>query len=121
MKKLVVLLLALLPLQASADVISYNKCKVNAGKTLADVQAWLSDWRGLVKKEGIDYRIRLLIAHADGQVALTDFFIEGTTSTFETYGKAYQQWYTAPVFRDSNAKLTAIATCDAATVYQTAE
>lgn len=121
MKKLAFLFLVLLPLQGSADVITYNKCKVNAGKTLADVQAWLKDWRALAKQEGIDYRIRLLVPHADAQVALTDFFIEGTTPTFESYGKAFHEWYTAPVFAASNAQLTAAATCDAGSTYRTAD
>jgi hypothetical protein len=121
MKKLAILLLACLPLQASADVIQYNKCKVNAGKSFADVRAWLNDWRGLVKKEGIDYRIRLLQPHADSTVAITDFFLEGTTPTFESYGKAYTWWYGAPAAEASNAQLTAAATCDAGSVYRTAE
>jgi len=122
MKKLAVLLLALLPLQASADVISYNKCKVNAGKTFADVQAWLTDWRALVKKEGTDYKVRLLIPHADAQVSLSDFFLEGSTSTFESYGKAFQLWYgSSPAWKASSAQLTAAASCDGGSIYRTAD
>jgi hypothetical protein len=121
-KKLAVLLLALLPLQASADVISYNKCTVSAGKTFADVQAWLTDWRALVKKEGVDYQVRLLVPHADAQVGLADFFIEGSTSTFESYGKAFQLWYgSAPAWQASNAQLTAAASCDGGSIYRTAD
>jgi hypothetical protein len=121
-RKLAVLLLTLLPLQASADVISYNKCTVNAGKTFADVQKWLTDWRALVKKEGVDYEVRLLIPHADAQVSLTNFFLEGSTSTFESYGKAFQLWYgSAPGWQASNAQLTAAASCDGGSVYRTAD
>jgi hypothetical protein len=121
MKRLAVLLLLLAPLHASADVIQYNQCKINAGKTMADVQAWLTDWRSLVKKEGIDYKIRLLLPHADPQVPLTDFFIEGTTPTFDSYGKAYQWWYNAPSAQPSNARLTSAATCNSGSTYRTAE
>lgn len=121
MKRLAALLLILAPLHARADVIQYNQCKLNAGKTMADVQAWLNDWRSLVKKEGIDYKIRLLLPHADPSVPQADFFIEGTTPTFESYGKAYQWWYTAPSAQSSNAQLTAAATCSAGSAYRTAE
>lgn len=121
MKRLAALLLVLAPLHASADVIQYNQCTINDGKTLADVQTWLNDWRGLAKKEGIDYRIRLLLPHADSQISLTKFFIEGTTPTFESYGKAYQWWYSAPSAQASNTQLTSAASCDAGSVYRTAE
>jgi len=120
-KKLVVLFLLCLPLQAFGDVIQYNRCKVNEGKTLADVRAWLNDWRALVKKEGIDYRIRLLQPHSDTAIPLTDFFIEGTTPTFESYGKAYQWWYDAPAAQGSNTQLTSAATCDSGSVYRTTD
>ena len=121
MKRLAALLLILAPLHAQADVIQYNQCKLNAGKTLADVQAWLNDWRGLAKKEGIQYKIRLLLPHAEPSLAINDFFIEGTTPTFESYGKAYQWWYAAPSAQSSNAQLTAAASCNAGSAYRTAE
>ena len=121
MKRLAFSLLALLPLQASADVVSYNKCTVSEGKTFADVQAWLTDWRAIAKKEGVDYEVRLLLPHADTSVSLTTFFLEGSTSSFESYGKAFQLWYTGAAFRDSNAQLTAAASCDGGSVYRTAD
>ena len=121
MKKYIVLLLLCLPLQAFGDVIQYNRCKVNAGKTLADVRVWLNDWRALVKKEGIDYRVRLLQPHADPAIPLTDFFIEGTTSTFESYGKAQEWWYSAPAAQPSRAQLTSAAACDSGSMVRTTD
>jgi len=121
-KKLVVLLLVLLPLSAAADVVSYNKCKVSEGKTFADVQAWLTDWRALVKKDGVDYKVRLLIPHSDPTLSLSEFFLEGSTSSFASYGKAFELWYgTAPAWQASNAQLTAAAVCDGGITYRTTD
>ena len=66
MKNVVLILcLVCLPIQASAEMMHSSKCELNEGKTIADVQTWVNDWRALVKEKGIDYRIRLLIPHAD--------------------------------------------------------
>lgn len=76
MKKLIALLLLCLPVQASAEVMHYSKCKTNEGKEIADVQTWVNDWRVLAKKNAIEYRVRLLLPHADSQLAADEFFIE---------------------------------------------
>jgi hypothetical protein len=121
MNKLVGLFLLCLPLQASAEVMHYSKCKTNDGKTIADVQAWLNDWRGLVKKKGIEYRVRLLVPHADGQLAANEFFIEGGSPTLQSYAAAWQWWYTDAEAQASNTQLTAAATCDSGAVYRSTD
>ena len=121
MRKLVVLLVACLPLQAGAEIMHYSKCKMNPGKTIADVQAWVKDWRALAKQKGIDYRVRLLLPHADSQLVANEFFIEGGSPTLESYAKAWQWWYTSAEASASNAQLTAAATCDSAAVYRSTD
>ncbi len=121
MRKLLVLLLICLPFQASAEVMHYSKCKMNDGKTVADVQAWVDGWRTLVKKKGIEYRIRLLLPHADSQLAAGEFFIEGGSPTLPSYAAAWQWWYTDAEARASNEKLTAAATCDSGAVYRSTD
>ena len=121
MKKLMALLLVCLPLRAGAEVMHYSKCKTNDGKTIADVQAWLNDWRILAKKRGIEYRVRLLLPHADSQVAANEFFIEGGSPTLESYAKAWQWWYTDADALASNTQLTAAATCDSGAVYRSTD
>jgi hypothetical protein len=57
--------LVFFPLQAFAEVLHYSKCSTNDGKTIADVQTWVNDWRALAKKRSIQYHVRLLVPHAD--------------------------------------------------------
>ena len=121
MKKLVALFLVCFPLQASAEVMHYSKCKTHDGKTITDVQTWLNDWRSLVKKEGIEYRLRLLLPHADSQLAANEFYIEGGSPTLQSYAKAWQWWYTDADAQASNAQLTAVATCDSGAVYRSTD
>jgi hypothetical protein len=121
MKKLVALLLFCLPLQASAEVMHYSKCKMNSGKTIADVQAWLKDWRVLAKKKGIEYRVRILVPHADGQLAADEFFIEGGSPTLQSYAKAWDWWYTDSDALASNKQLSAATTCQSGAVYRSTD
>jgi len=120
-KRMLALFLLSLPLPASAEVMHYSKCKINDGKTIADVQAWLNDWRGLVKKEKIEYRVRLLLPHADSQLAANEFFIEGGSPTLESYAKAWQWWYTSTSAQPSTKQLNAAATCDSGSVYRSTD
>jgi hypothetical protein len=112
MKKLMALILFCLPLQASAEVMHYSKCKINDGKTIADVQTWLNEWRPLAKKNSIEYRVRLLLPHADSQLGANEFFIEGGSPTLQSYAKAWQWWYTDAAALTSNRQPQAAATCD---------
>jgi hypothetical protein len=99
----------------------YSKCTTNDGKTIADVQTWLTDWRGLVKKKGIEYRVRLLLPHADSQLEANEFFIEGGSPTLQSYAKAWDWWYTDADAAASNRQLTAAATCDSGVVYRSTD
>jgi hypothetical protein len=121
MKKLLALLLVCMPLRASAEVMHYSKCKTNEGKTIADVQTWLNDWRVLAKKSGIEYRVRILLPHADSQLAADQFFIEGGSPSLASYAKAWQWWYTDAAALASNAQLTAATTCDSGAVYRSTD
>jgi len=121
MKRLVAVFLVFMPLQASAEVMHYSKCKTNSGKTIADVQTWLKDWRALAKKEGIEYQIRLLIPHADSQLKADEFFIEGGSATLQSYAKAWDWWYTDPDAAASNKQLTAATTCDSGAVFRSTD
>lgn len=121
MKSILVLCLVLLPLQAFGEVMHYTKCKLNEGKTVADVQAWVDAWRVLKKNEGIDYRVRILIPHADNDLGSDEFFIEGGSSTLESYAKAWTWWYTDPDAAKSNDQLTAAADCDSGAVYRSTD
>ncbi len=103
---------------ASAEVMHYSKCKLAQGKTIDDVQAWVNDWRALAKEKGIDYRIRLLIPHADNDLGAGEFFIEGGSSTLRSYAAAWDWWYTDAKAAKSADQLNAAATCDAGVVYR---
>jgi hypothetical protein len=52
--KFLSIVMALLPLSAFADVMHYSICELKQGKSLADVQQWVDDWRPMAKKAGID-------------------------------------------------------------------
>jgi hypothetical protein len=121
MKTILVLCLVLLPVQAFGEIMHYSKCKLADGKTIDDVQAWVNDWRVLKDAQGIDYRVRLLIPHADNDLGADEFFIEGGSSTLESYAKAWNWWYTDSSAAKSVAQLNAAATCDSGAVYRSTD
>lgn len=118
---LLVLVLVWVGTQASAEVMHYSKCSVAEGKTIADVQAWVKDWSALKKKQGIDYRLRILLPHADTNAGANEFFLEGGSSTLQSYAAAWDWWYTDADAAKSNAQLIAAATCDSGAVYRSAD
>jgi hypothetical protein len=120
---LIVLGLALvwLPAQAWAEVMHYSRCKLVEGKTIDDVQAWVKDWRALKTDKGIDYRVRILIPHADNDLGANEFFIEGGSSTLASYAAAWNWWYTDADAAKSADQLNAAATCDSGVVYRSTD
>ena len=121
MRKLVALFLICLPVSAFAEVMDYTKCKTNEGKTIADVQAWVKDWRVLAKKEKVDYELRILVPHADPQMHANEFFIEGRTPSLETHAKSWQWWYTDTDAAASNKQLNGACTCDIGAIYRSVD
>jgi hypothetical protein len=107
--------------QASAEVMHYSKCKLEEGKTIPDVQAWVDGWRTLVKEKGIDYRVRILLPHADNDLGADEFFIEGGSSTLETYAAAWSWWYNDAEAAKSADQLNAAASCDSGAVYRSTD
>ncbi len=120
-KLLVLLCVAWLPLQAFAEVMHYSKCETNEGKTIDDVQAWVKDWRALAKKKNIDYKLRLLIPHADSDLEANEFFMEGSSPTLQSYAQAWEWWYTDSDADASGDQLAAAATCNSGAVYRTTD
>jgi hypothetical protein len=117
-----VLVLAFVPLSVSAEVLHYSSCTLKDGKTLADAQAWVEDWRPLVKSAGIDYKVRLLTGHAapaDGM--LPNFAIEGRSSTLSSHAAAWEWWYSDAKAAKSSAQIESVADCGANSIYLTTE
>lgn len=107
--------------QAFAEVMHYSKCKLVQGKTIDDVQAWVNDWRALKTKNNIDYRVRILIPHADSNLGAGEFFIEGGSPTLQSYAAAWNWWYTDAAAAKSGDQLNAAATCDSGVVYRSSD
>ena len=116
MKALLAGSLLLLSMSASAEVMQYSLCTLNEGKTIADAQAWLDDWRKLVADEKIDYQLRLLQPHA-GTEALNQFYIEGASATLTSSAAAWEWWYSDEDALTSGAQLVATATCGGNSFY----
>ena len=115
-------ILVFVPLSVSAEVLHYSSCTLKDGKTLADAQRWVEDWRPMVKSAGKDYKIRLLTGHAaqaDGM--LPNFAIEGRSSTLSSHAAAWEWWYSEAKAAKSNAQLQSIADCGANSIYLTTE
>jgi len=117
----VTLVLFWLAAPASAEVMHYSKCKLEDGKTIEDVQAWVTDWRKLKTEKGIDYEIRILVPHADNDLGADEFFIEGRSSTLSSHGAAYEWWYSDDAAAASGTQLNAAATCDSGAIYRTTD
>jgi hypothetical protein len=105
---------------ASAEVMQYSLCTLNDGKTIQDVQAWLTSWRTLVKQAGKQYQVRILLPHA-AQLKLDQFYIEGSSPTLTTYAAAWEWWYADAQALKSNAQLVSTATCEANEIFMTAD
>jgi hypothetical protein len=121
MKKWLAFALLLLPLQAGAEVMNYTQCKMIAGKAFSEIEQWQKDWRALATKNKIDYRLRLLVPHADGVIGLDEFFIEGATPSLTSHAKAWEWWYGNAETQALNARLTGLATCKSTTIYMTSD
>ncbi len=120
--RLLLTMVVFVPLSASAEIMHYSSCTLNDGKTLADAQAWVEDWRPIAKRAGIDYKVRLLTGHAAPADAMPpNFAIEGSSSTLSTYAKAWEWWYSSKEAAKSNAKLQSVATCGSSSVFTTTE
>lgn len=117
----VTLVLFWLGAPASAEVMHYVKCKLEDGKTIADAQTWLDDWRKLKTEKGIDYHIRLLLPHADNDLVAGEFFIEGRSTTLASHAAAYEWWYNDEAAAKSGDQLNAAAACDAGVIYRTTD
>ena len=81
----------------------------------------MTSWRSLAKKNAVEYRVRVLLPHADSQLAANEFYIEGGSPTLQSYAAAWQWWYTDAAALASNAQLTAAATCDSGAVFRTTD
>ena len=107
--------------QAFGEVMHYSKCQLAEGKTIDDAMAWVTEWRTLVKAKGIDYSVRLLVPHADNDLGADEFFIEGGSSTLQSYAAAWDWWYTDAEAAKSADQLNAAATCDSGAVYRSTD
>ena len=116
--KILLTILAFVPLSVSAEVLHYSSCTLKDGKTLADAQGWVEDWRPIAKSAGQDYKIRLLTGHAapaDGM--LPNFAIEGRSSTLSSYAAAWEWWYSDAKAAKSNMQLQSVADCGTNSIY----
>jgi hypothetical protein len=110
------------PLSVSAEVMHYSLCTLNDGKTLADVQAWVNDWRPIAKSAGIDYEVRVLVGHAaTADEMLPNFALEGSSPTLSTYAAAWEWWYSDDKAATSNAQLLSAAACGSNSIFTTTE
>jgi hypothetical protein len=114
--------LVFVPLSVSAEVLHYSSCTLKDGKTLADAQGWVEDWRPMVKSAGKDYQIRLLVGHAaTADSMLPNFAIEGRSPTLSSHAAAWEWWYSDAKAAKSNAQMQSIADCGANSIYVTTE
>jgi hypothetical protein len=100
--------------------MQYSLCTLNDGKTMADAQAWVNEWRALVKKEKLDYAIRLLVPHASVE-QVGQFFIEGTAPSLSSHATAWEWWYSDEDAAASNAQLADAASCGGNSIYMTTD
>lgn len=116
MKKLISVLILIVPFSVSAEVMQYSLCTLNEGKTIADAQAWVDSWRNLVDAENVKYEVRLLIPHA-GTEGLNQFYIEGASPTLTTSAAAWEWWYSDEDALNSAATLADAAVCGGNSFY----
>ena len=103
---------------ASADVMDYSRCQLEEGKSIDDVQKWVTDWRALAKKNSVNYQLRLLVPHSDTTLMAGEFFIEGRSPSLATHAAAWQWWYTNADAAKSADQLAAAATCRSTAIYR---
>jgi hypothetical protein len=100
-------------------MLLHTRCEVSPGRPFSSVEAVLVEWRELFEKHGFgDYKIRLLIPHAVGGTEDFTFWIEGSSPTFERYGKAWEWWYTAREAASARASMQEVFTCGTARLFR---
>ena len=116
---LLFILLTFVPFIASAEVFQFSVCTYKDGKSIGDVQAWLEDWRGLVKREGKQYELKLLTANAGSHKLKpgSQFALLGNTPTLTTYGDGWDFWYGAKAAEQSRTTLQSLASCSANSIW----
>jgi hypothetical protein len=106
---------------ANAEVLTYEKCALNSGKTLDDVEAVFREWRQVSEKAGFgDYKIRLLLPHAFADVGAGSFWIEGSAPNLERYGLGWAWWYSAPEAQPVAEALEKTFTCESRSIFRSA-
>ncbi len=116
----IVLFCLAVPMFAAADTITYSKCTLNDGQTIADVETVFKSWRALADKEGYkDYKIRILIPHAAADAAASTFWLEGSAPSFERSGAAFDWWYSDSDAAASLAAMNRVFTCGLAEIFRT--
>ena len=116
----IVLFCLAVPMFAAADTITYSKCALNDGKTLADVDKVFKSWRAVADKDGYkDYKIRILIPHAAVDAAASTFWLEGSAPSFARSGAAFDWWYSDSDAAASLAAMNRVFTCGLQEIFRT--
>jgi hypothetical protein len=102
-----------LPAGSDATTREFLKCKLNDGKTLADLEQVIGEWRALVDKAGYsDYKVEILSpVHAD-DINIGVFYWMGTTPDYARLGAGYNWWITDADAAKMADKLNAVYTCE---------
>ena len=119
LKKIMLVVIPFISISVSAEVTQFSLCTFNDGKKMADVQAWLVDWRKLAKSAGKQYQLKLLNPNAGGDQIHpgSQFGMLGTTPTLTTYGDGWDWWYSADEARKLRERLQSLASCGANSIW----
>lgn len=121
MSKIKVLLFVIpfLSVAVSAEVVQFSICTLNEGKTMADAQAWMEDWRKIKKQANKQYELQLFNPNAGDDTLLPgkQFGMLGTTPTLTSYGDGWDWWYSSTATMKSREMLGTIAACGANSIW----
>lgn len=119
MKTLIVLAILLVPFCAfGEEMVFYATCELRDGKTTDDLSAGLNEWKALKDKNGLDFSLRVLTPHTAADTRLNVFVLEGSSSTFVSYAKGFEWWYTNNDAQSMSLKLDEIYTCTSSSLYR---
>lgn len=117
MKRLLILLtavaIALVSASATATIREFLRCQLNEGKSLADLEKAMDEWRALATKAGYaDYVAEILVPVHASDVAPGRFYWMGTVPSYERLGAGYNWWLTNPDAIEMADKLNRVYTCE---------
>ncbi len=106
-------LLSLSPVVAAADSWDVLRCKLHEGKSFADLEQVLTEWRLIADKATYsDYKVQILAPISGEYTGPGVFFWVGTAPSSQRIGAALDFWFSDPAAARMQEKFRTVFSCE---------